>query len=124
MRARVTYEGFFPTGFNVATGKPNDALNTGIHYTSVPTVAEGYDEASARQVGADFVLTNGEESAVAVTIQMIDANTDETVCTVSGIKIPYKCGYLTTVTGRFLTAGKTAGGVLIDTEWNDVVIKF
>lgn len=43
LQVRVTYEGFFPTGFNVATGKPNDALNTGIHYTSVPTVAEGYD---------------------------------------------------------------------------------
>ena len=32
LQVRVTYEGFFPTGFNVATGKPNDALNTGIHY--------------------------------------------------------------------------------------------
>ena len=62
LQVRVTYEGFFPTGFNVATGKPNDALNTSIHYTSVPTVADGYDEATARQVGADFVLTNGEES--------------------------------------------------------------
>ena len=64
LQVRVTYEGFFPTGFNVATGKPNDALNTSIHYTSVPTVAEGYNEAEARQVGADFVLTNGEESFV------------------------------------------------------------
>ena len=124
LQVRVTYEGFFPTGFNVATGKPNDALNTSIHYTSVPTVADGYDEATARQVGADFVLTNGEESAVTVTIQMIDTNTDETVCTVSGIKIPYKRGHLTTVSGHFLTAGKTAGGVQVDTEWNDVIIKF
>ena len=124
LQVRVTYEGFFPTGFNVATGKPNDALNTSIHYTSVPTVADGYDEATARQVGADFVLTNGEESAVTVTIQMIDTNTEETVCTVSGIKIPYKRGHLTTVSGHFLTAGKTAGGVQIDTEWNDVIIKF
>lgn len=124
LQVRVTYEGFFPTGFNVATGKPNDALNTSIHYTSVPTAADGYDEATARQVGADFVLTNGEESAVTVTIQMIDTNTDETVCTVSGIKIPYKRGHLTTVSGHFLTAGKTAGGVQVDTEWNDVIIKF
>ena len=72
LQVRVTYEGFFPTGFNVATGKPNDALNTGIHYTSVPTVAEGYDAKVNRQVGADFVLTNGEESFVNVTIQMVD----------------------------------------------------
>ena len=125
LQVRVTYEGFFPTGFNVATGKPNDALNTGIHYTSVPTVAEGYDAKVNRQVGADFVLTNGEESFVNVTIQMIDTNTGEAVATVQHVKIPYKRGHLTTVTGHFLTAGKTPGGVQIDTEWGeDIVIEF
>ena len=117
LQVRVTYEGFFPTGFNVATGKPNDALNTGIHYTSVPTVAEGYDAKVNRQVGADFVLTNGEESFVNVTIQMVDTNTGDIVTTVQHVKISYKRGHLTTVTGHFLTAGKTPGGVQIDTEW-------
>ena len=121
----VTYEGFFPTGFDVATGKPNDALNIGIHYTSMPTVAEGYNEAEARQVGADFVLTNGEESFVTVTVQMTNKHTGEAISTVSGIKIPYKRGHLTTVTGRFLTAGKTTGGVQVDNNWeNDVTIDF
>ena len=121
----VTYEGFFPMGFNVATGKPNDALNTGIHYTSVPTVAEGYDAKSNRQVGADFVLTNGEESFVNVTIQMVDTNTGDIIATVQHVKIPYKRGHLTTVTGHFLTAGKTPGGVQIDTEWGeDITIEF
>ena len=125
LQVRVTYEGFFPTGFNVATGKPNDALNTGIHYTSVPTVAEGYDAKVNRQVGADFVLTNGEESFVNVTIQMVDTRTGDIVATVQHVKIPYKRGHLTTVTGHFLTAGKTPGGVQIDTEWgDDVVIEF
>ena len=124
LQVRVTYEGFFPTGFNVATGKPNDALNTGIHYTSVPTVAEGYDTKVNRQVGADFVLTGGEESFVNVTIQMVDTNTGEAVATVQHVKIPYKRGHLTTVTGHFLTAGKTPGGVQIDTEWEDIVIEF
>ena len=125
LQVRVTYEGFFPTGFNVATGKPNDALNTGIHYTSVPTVAEGYDAKVNRQVGADFVLTNGEESFVNVTIQMIDTNTGDIIATVQHVKIPYKRGHLTTVMGHFLTAGKTPGGVQIDTEWGeDIVIEF
>ena len=125
LQVRVTYEGFFPTGFNVATGKPNDALNTGIHYTSVPTVAERYDAKVNRQVGADFVLTGGEESFVNVTIQMIDTNTGDIVATVQHVKIPYKRGHLTTVTGHFLTAGKTPGGVQIDTEWGeDIVIEF
>lgn len=125
LQVRVTYEGFFPTGFNVATGKPNDALNTGIHYTSVPTVAEGYDAKVNRQVGADFVLTNGEESFVTVTIQMIDTKTGDIIATVQHVKIPYKRGHLTTVTGHFLTAGKMPGGVQIDTEWGeDIVIEF
>ena len=125
LQVRVTYEGFFPTGFNVATGKPNDALNTGIHYSSVPTVAEGYDAKVNRQVGADFVLTNGEESFVNVTIQMVDTNTGDIIATVQHVKIPYKRGHLTTVTGHFLTAGKTPGGVQIDTEWGeDITIEF
>ena len=125
LQVRVTYEGFFPTGFSVATGKPNDALNTGIHYSSVPTVAEGYDAKVNRQVGADFVLTNGEESFVNITIQMIDTNTGDIIATVQHVKIPYKRGHLTTVTGHFLTAGKTPGGVQIDTEWgDDVMIEF
>ena len=125
LQVRVTYEGFFPTGFNVATGKPNDALNIGIHYTTAPVSATGYPETEARQVGADFVLTNGEESFVNVTIQMVDTNTGDIVATVQHVKIPYKRGHLTTVTGHFLTAGKTPGGVQIDTEWGeDIVIEF
>ena len=125
LQVRVTYEGFFPTGFDVATGKPNDALNIGINYTTAPVSATGYPETEARQVGADFVLTNGEESFVTVTVQMTNKHTGEAISTVSGIKIPYKRGHITTVTGRFLTAGKTTGGVQVDNNWeNDVTIDF
>lgn len=125
LQVLITYEGFFPTGFDVATGKPNDALNAGIHYTTAPVAATGYPEAEARQIGSDFVLTNGEESFVTVTIQMIDPRTGEAISTVSGIQIPYRRGQLTTVTGRFLTAGKTTGGVEVDDDWeNDITIDF
>lgn len=125
LQVLITYEGFFPTGFDVATGKPNDALNTGIHYTTAPVAATGYPEGEARQIGSDFVLTNGEESFVTVTIQMIDPRTGEDISTVSGIQIPYRRGHLTTVTGRFLTAGKTTGGVEVDDDWeNDITIDF
>ena len=122
---RGTYEGFFPTGFDVTTGKPNDALNTGIHYTAAPVAATGYPEAEARQVGADFVLTNGGESFVTVTIQMIDPRTGKAISTLTGIEIPYRRGHLTTVTGHFLTAGRTTGGVQVDNDSeNDVTIDF
>lgn len=125
LQVHITYEGFFPTGFDVVTGKPNDALNTGIHYTTAPVAATGYPEAEARQIGSDSVLTGGEESFVTVTIQMIDPRTGEAISTVSSIQIPYRRGHLTTVTGRFLTAGKTTGGVEVDDDWeNDITIDF
>lgn len=122
LQVSVTYEGFFPTGFNVASGKPNDALNTGITYTATPVTADGYFPDEARQVGADFVLTNGDDSFVTVTIKMVDRNTGQTITTLHGVKIPYRRGHLTTVSGMFLTAGKATGGVQIDTEWDDTII--
>lgn len=122
--ARVSYEGFLPTGFNVATGQPNDALQ-GISYKAGIVAAGGYAEDEARQVGADFVLAGADESFVTVTVQLTDRTTGETVSTVKGVKIPYRQGEQTTVTGTFLTAGRTSSGIDIDTEWGeDIVIEF
>ena len=98
-------------------------LNVGEEYTeqaiTLTRPFARYPETEARQVGADFVLTNGEESFVTVTIQMVDTNTGDIVATMQHVKIPYKRGHLTTVTGHFLTAGMTPGGVQIDIEWGD-----
>ena len=108
----------------MATGLPTDALQ-GISYEAGIVTAEGYPEDEARQVGADFVLTGDDDSFVTVTVQMTDRTTGETVSTVAGVKIPYRRGELTTVTGTFLTAGRTSGGVGIDTDWDDdIVIPF
>lgn len=125
LQASVSYEGFLPTAFNVATGLPTDALQ-GISYEAGIVAAEGYPEDEARQVGADFVLTGDDDSFVTVTVQTIDRTTGETVSTVGGVKIPYRRGELTTVTGTFLTAGRTSGEVTIDTSWDkdDIVIPF
>lgn len=124
LQVRVSYEGFLPTAFNVATGLPTDALQ-GVSYEAGIVAAEGYPEDEARQVGADFVLTGDDDSFVTVTVQTIDRTTGETVSTVKGVKIPYRRGELTTVTGTFLTAGRTSGGVDVDTEWGeDIVIEF
>lgn len=125
LQASVSYEGFLPTAFNVATGLPTDALQ-GISYEAGIVTAEGYPEDEARQVGADFVLTGDDDSFVTVTVRMTDRTTGETVSTVAGVKIPYRRGELTTVTGTFLTAGRTSGGVTIDTSWgeDEIVIPF
>ena len=122
LTVRIIYESFFPTGFDVATGKPNDALDTRLSYTDIPTEAKGYAPAEALQVGTDFVLTNGTESFVTVTVEIVDAATGEVVSRSTGIRIPYRRGHLTTVSGHLLTAGKTSGGVQIDTEWGDEII--
>lgn len=122
LMVRIIYEGFFPTGFDVATGKPNDALDTRISYTDTPAETKGYAPAKALQVGGDFVLTNGTESFVTVTVEMVNADTGEVVSRSTGIRIPYRRGHLTTVSGHLLTAGKTSGGVQIDTEWGDEII--
>ena len=124
LTVRVAYETFFPTGFSVPDERPNDALN-GISYAADIVEADGYNPDEARQVGADFVLTNGEETFVTVTVQMLDKNTGEAISTVTGIRIPYRRGQLTTVSGNFLTAGRTSGGVNIDTGWgDDIVVEF
>lgn len=118
LTVRVSYEGFFRTTFDVVTGKPIDSM-AGISYAAGIVEADGYSPDEARQVGADFVFTNGDESFVTVTVQMLDKNTGETISTVTGIRIPYRRGQLTTVSGNFLTAGRTSGGVNIDTGWGD-----
>lgn len=121
LTVRVSYEGFFPIAFNVATGKPFDSL-TDIGYAADIVTADGCNPDEARQVGADFVLTNGEESFVTVTVQMLDKHTGEAISTVTGIRIPYRRGQLTTVSGTFLTAGRTSGGVSIDTDWGEEIV--
>ena len=124
LTVRISYESFFPAGFNVEAGAPNDAF-TGISYAADIIEAEDYAPNKARQLGSDFVLTNGKESFVTITVHTFNRHTGKEISKVSGVQIPYRRGYLTTVTGTFLTAGLTSGGVQIDTEWGeDIVIPF
>ena len=111
----VAYEGFFPSSFNVGTGKPNDAVE-GVSYTARPawtTDAEGRTE-----LASDYVMVNGTESSVRLTVSII-APDGSVVSRTKGVKVPYRRGRLTTVSGNFLTAGHGSGGVDIDTDWND-----
>lgn len=109
----VSYEGFLPCAYNMIEGKPNDA-QTGYRYTSA--LSEQSDNTVT--VGKDFIFVNGSQSAVTVNVQFRDKD-GKTISGMSGIKIDYKAGYLTTVRGEFLTAG-VGGGVNIDTEWEDI----
>lgn len=121
LAVKISYEGYFPSAFNVTSGKPNNSL-TGIGYPSLPVTADGYSPDKALQMGCDFVLTNGSDSFVTVTIEMLNKHTDKVVSRTTGIKIPYRRGCLTTITGSYLTAGRTTGGIGIDTEWGGEII--
>lgn len=117
----VLYEGYFPSSFNAVSGKPNDAA-TGLFYASpLPTIAP--DDTQV-QAAADWVLVNGTESAVTASVRITD-NQGREWSRVGGIVINYRRGYLTTLRGEFLTAGKSGGGIHIDTEWDDeFVVEF
>ena len=111
----VSYEGYFPSSFNVTTGKPNDAVE-GVSYTCTPqwqADAEGYAE-----LASDWVLVNGAASSVRLTI-IITSGDGTVVARTQGVEVPYRRGRLTTVSGNFLTSGYGGGGVDIDTDWDD-----
>lgn len=111
----VAYEGFFPTAFHVSEAKPNDA-ESGISYVvSSLSVATGKKEVL---LGADCIFAGEDGSSVTVDILITDSRGKE-VSRVDGVEIAYRQGYLTTVRGEFLTAGKSSGGIRIDTEWEE-----
>lgn len=112
----IRYEGYFPCSFDMVSGTPNDSKQ-GIFYASALSALTE----QTCGVGSDFVLVNGTESSVVVTVVVSDHATGKAVSVVQGVTIHYKRGYLTTVSGNFLTAGKTpgSGGVNVDTSWED-----
>ena len=112
---RVDYEGFFPSSFNVVTGKPNDSVE-GLSYTCQPSWRTN-DEGNVT-LAADWVMVNGTESSVNATISLVTAD-GRVVSQTKRVAIHYKRGQLTTVSGKFLTAGHGGGGANIDTGWDD-----
>ena len=111
LKITVVYEGFLPNAYSIKNQKPADS-DTGYSYASA--LSEQTQEAAT--VGADYVLVNGNESFVTVTILFKDA-AGKTISGVKGVKVAYRAGQLTTVSGNFLTAG-IGGGVVIDTDWS------
>lgn len=105
----IVYESYLPAGYDVWTGTLTDS-QMGYGYYSA--ISENTD--TMVTLAKDFVLVNGEESGVQVKLLLKDS-TGKVISGVSGITINYRSGYLTTIKGDFLTAGK--GGVDIVTEW-------
>lgn len=112
LRVFIGYEGFLPTAYSISEQRPADA-DQGYYYNTVL----GIPTTESVDVAKDFVFVNGSESSVSVTILFKDAN-DKVVSGTKGVKIAYRAGQLTTVSGDFLTSG-LGSGIDIDTEWDD-----
>ncbi len=116
----VQYEGYLPSVFNVTNGKPIDSV-TGITFgTRLPSVTSNVEEV---QLTSDWILADTDGSFVKQELVITDRQGNE-VNRVGGIRIDYRQGYLTTLRGKFLTEGKSGGGITIDTDWKDIVVEF
>lgn len=113
LKVNISYEGYFPSGFNVVTGKPNNAIG-GVGYEhALPPVSHRDNETT---VTSDWIFVNGTESFVRADILISDKQ-GTPVSRIDGVRIDYHRGYLTTVRGDFLTAGTNGGGIHVDTSW-------
>ncbi len=113
LTAIVQYEGYFPSGFNVSTEKPNDAV-AGIAYSG--SLAHYDSSAAELELGSDWILVNGNASFVNATILISDSR-GRVISRIPGVQIDYRRNQLTTIKGSFLTSGTNSGGIRIDTEW-------
>ena len=79
---QLGYTGYFPTGFNVVSNRPNEAV-TVYNFTSVPVVISNNEACLA----FDYVLVNGTESSV--TLEMVICNEKgQEVNRVGGVEVP------------------------------------
>ena len=115
----VKYEGYFPSEFNALKKMVTDAT-TGIAFSTMLTHID-LGETELPLV-SDWIMASNE-SSVTVTLTVSDRNGNK-VSSVSGITIAYKQGCLTTITGKFLTAGVNVGGINIDSDWDEIIIEF
>lgn len=118
LRVTVEYAGYLPSGFNVYTNKPNDAVQ-GMSFTCSLTRLSGNEA----RLGSDYIFVNGNESAVTVNLVIRD-DAGNLVNRVDGINVPIARGKLTTIRDEFLTKDY-APGIGIDPDFEgeiDIVI--
>lgn len=113
----VEYEDYFPAKFNVA-----DEMVTGVTTYVAYSIGVTYAEMEEQTLCSDWITAIGE-SSVTATLTVTDGKGNE-ICRVSGVRIAYKPGCMTTIRGKFLTAGINAGGITMDTDWEDIIIRF
>lgn len=112
VQIKITYEGYFPSSFNVISGKPNNASQNVSYDDKISISSDG-----RCILASDYVLVNGAESTIRIRIDIMNIQTDEVISSIPDVDVTYKRGYETVVSGNILTAGNMSGDVNIDTRW-------
>lgn len=116
LSATILYEGYLPDGFNVRENKPNSAQ---VGYKYKPELLAVGNTDTEIPIGSDYVLVNGTESSVHVTVEIAD-KTGRKISRVQGVQINYRRGAVTTIKGQFLTSGVVNPGINVSTDWDGI----
>lgn len=110
-KVRISYGGFYPTVYSMATDEPID-VRTGVNFSLQPRKIDNEEV----DLGFDYMFIGRQESGVNVSLAIYDEK-EKLVAGVSGIEVPLRRGQLTTVRGKFLTA-RSEGDVSIDPSFD------
>ncbi len=108
--ARIRYPAYLPSEYNMFTSHPTDSRQ-GVTFTGSVTRLND-DEAL---IGFDHLFVNGSESAVNVSIDILDKE-GAVVASVKPVNVPTRRGRATIVRGEFLTSS-ASGGTVINPEF-------
>ena len=114
LQVRITYTSYVPTAFNVLTGQPVDAAMGRTMTTNISIDSQGNI-----MLVDDYVFVTGMESEITVDIEIINPTTQEVIANSRGMTISYSQGYMSTISGHFLTNDTPLdGSVVITTRWD------
>ena len=105
------YSGFMPCAYSMFTDRPIDSKTGVKFYSKLEQISE--DEA---RMGFDFVMVNGTDASVMVTMGLLDADGNP-VSSSDEINVPLHRSVNTIVRGKFLMQ-EAGGGIGIDPSFN------
>ena len=105
------YSGFMPCAYSMFTDKPIDSKTGVMFYSKL----EQINDEEAR-MGFDFVMVNGTDASVMVTMGLLDADGNP-VSSSDEINVPLNRSVNTIVRGKFLMQ-EAGGGIGIDPSFN------
>ncbi|MDE6197062.1 MAG: hypothetical protein K2F91_04240 [Muribaculaceae bacterium] len=95
---KMIYTRYMPCSFNMFTNRPADS-RTGVSFTSRITPLSDTEA----EIGFDYVFVNGNETSVAVAVEVYDSK-GEMLAAIPSFDVPLKRSRLTVVKGEFLTS--------------------